>query len=152
MLTRGTVFRTGLASPIQHKAAGDTAMSKSKKSTTKKSTSTKASDPNLVPLTEAMKKPAKAKGTNGKRGAKGSKPAKKLSALDAAAQVLKEKGEPMNCKAMIEAMAAKKLWTSTAPTPHATLSSAILREMTNKKRDSRFKKTGRGLFAFNQPA
>jgi hypothetical protein len=129
-------------------------MSKSKKNTTKKSANTKGSDPNLVPLSEAMQKPAgKAKGNKGKRAA-AAKPAKekKLSALDAAAQVLKDKGEPMNCRSMIEAMAAKKLWTSDAPTPHATLSSAILREMTKKKRDSRFKKTGRGLFAFNQPA
>jgi hypothetical protein len=126
---------------------------KSKKNTTKKTTTKRTQpDPNLVPLSEAMKKPA-AK-TKGKRAPKATTPAKeqKLSALDAAAMVLKDNGEPMTCRAMIEAMAAKKLWTSTAPTPHATLSSAILREMTHKKRDSRFKKTGRGLFAFNQPA
>ena len=134
-------------------------MSKTKKTATKQtSTSTKTSDPNLVPLSEAMPKAT----TKGKRAAatkatKTAKPTKetkekKLSALDAAAQVLKASSEPMTCKAMIEATRERKLWTSTAPTPHATLSSAILREMTNKKRDSRFKKTGRGLFAFNQPA
>src|SRR6476619_5109237 len=42
------------------------------------------------------------------------KPAKekKLSAIDAAAQVLSSSKEPMNSMEMIEAMAAKKLWTS----------------------------------------
>ena len=38
--------------------------------------------------------------------------AKKVGALDAAAQVLAASKEPMNCKAMIEAMAKKGLWTS----------------------------------------
>src|SRR4051812_8032791 len=37
---------------------------------------------------------------------------KKLSAIDAAAQVLADSKEPMNAKEMIEAMTAKALWTS----------------------------------------
>src|SRR5262249_39070273 len=73
---------------------------------------------------------------------------KKLSCLDAAAQVLKTKGAPMNCKSMIDAMFAGKLWHSGAPTPAATLYSAILREIDSKKEKARFKKTDRGLFAF----
>ena len=48
---------------------------------------------------------------------------------DAAAQVLKAKGEPMTTGAMIEAMREKKLWDTKAPTPAATLYSAILREL-----------------------
>lgn len=40
--------------------------------------------------------------------------AKKPSAINAAAKVLGENGQPMNCKEMIEAMAAKKYWTSPA--------------------------------------
>ena len=86
-------------------------------------------------------KPTKAKAT------KPDAPAK-LTLLDAAAQVLRAKGEPMNCKAMVEAVVAKGLWTTTAPTPAATLSSAILREL-KKGSEGRFKKTGRGLFALN---
>jgi hypothetical protein len=75
--------------------------------------------------------------------------AKKLSALDAAAKVLGDSGEPMNTKAMIEAMAAKKLWSSPGgKTPAATLYSAILREIGVKGKESRFKKTDKGLFAF----
>ena len=76
---------------------------------------------------KAPKKPApkapKAKGSK-TTPAKKAKP-KKLSALDAAAQVLAASKEPMNAKQMIEAMAAKGLWTSPGgKTPHATLYSA----------------------------
>ena len=73
---------------------------------------------------------------------------KKLSALDAAARVLGESGQAMNCQEMIEAMAAKGYWTSPAgKTPGATLSSAILRELKMKGTDARFRKTEPGKFA-----
>jgi len=72
---------------------------------------------------------------------------KKLSALDAAARVLGESGQPMNCQEMIETMATKGYWTSPAgKTPGATLSSAILRELKMKGKDARFRKTERGKF------
>jgi len=74
---------------------------------------------------------------------------KPRSCLDAAAQVLKDKGEPMRCKDMIAAMLEQRLWHSNAPTPHATLYSAILREIGTKGGESRFKKTERGHFALN---
>ena len=68
--------------------------------------------------------------------------------LDAAAQVLAGSKEPLNTKAMIEQMAAKGLWTSPGgKTPHATLYSAILREINTKGKDARFTKTERGKFA-----
>jgi len=70
-----------------------------------------------------------------------------MSCLDAAAKVLEEAGEPMNAKAMIEAMAAKGYWTSDAPTPAATLYSGILRELQKKGDASRFTKVERGKFA-----
>jgi hypothetical protein len=58
---------------------------------------------------------------------------KKLSLLAAAYQVLKDAGEPMDCKAIVEAASQKGLWTSPAGrTPHATLYSAILRELAAK--------------------
>ena len=72
----------------------------------------------------------------------------KLSALDAAARVLQETRQAMNCKELIEAMAAKGYWTSPGgKTPHATLYSAILRELGVKGKEARFKKTDRGMFA-----
>jgi hypothetical protein len=72
---------------------------------------------------------------------------KKLSAIDAAAKVLAEAGEPMDCQTMIKTMAEKGYWTSPGGrTPAATLYSAILRELQTKGNDSRFKKTERGKF------
>jgi hypothetical protein len=51
---------------------------------------------------------------------------------------------------MIEAMAAKKYWTSPGgKTPWATLYSAILRSINKDGKESRFKKAERGKFALN---
>jgi len=62
--------------------------------------------------------------------------------------VLADAGQAMNCLEMIEAMANKGLWTSPGgQTPHATLYSAILREIAKKRKQSRFTKTERGKFA-----
>jgi PleD family two-component response regulator len=104
------------------------------KKTTKKATGPKA--------TKSAAKKAKPAATNGA--------AKKLSAIDAAAKVLVATKQPMSCKALIEAMATKGLWTSPGgKTPHATLYSAIAREIATKGKDARFKKTDRGQFAAN---
>ena len=73
---------------------------------------------------------------------------KKLSAIDAAAKVLGDAGQPMNCQELIEVMAKKGLWTSPGgKTPHATLYASILRELKVKGKEARFKKTERGKFA-----
>jgi len=88
----------------------------------------------------------KVKGKKAK-AAKEAKP-KKVGALDAAARVLEEAGEPMGCKEMIEAMASKGYWSSpNGQTPHATLYAAILREMKVKGKESRFTKSDKGKFA-----
>ncbi len=72
----------------------------------------------------------------------------KLSALDAAAKVLGEAKEPMNCQAMIQTMASKGYWKSPGgKTPHATLYASILKEITTKGKESRFVKVDRGQFA-----
>src|SRR5262245_12132977 len=85
------------------------------------------------------------------KGTKRAARPKKVSALDAAAKVLREKAKPMNCKEMIEAMEAKGYWHSPGgTTPAATLYSAILRELTTKGKDARFQKTERGKFALNK--
>jgi len=95
----------------------------------------KAKAPKATKKAKPAPKPAKAK-------------SKKLSAIDAAAQVLAASKEPMGCKEMIEAMAAKKLWTSPGgKTPAVTLYSAIIREIAVKGKESRFVKTERGKFA-----
>ncbi len=75
---------------------------------------------------------------------------KRLSALDAAAQVLQKAGKPMRSQEMIAAMAEQGLWTSPAgKTPHATLYAAMLREINDKGTGARFKKVDRGQFEFN---
>ncbi len=106
----------------------------------KNTTKLKVAPADATPATKATAgKPAKAK-TAVK--------AKRMSAIDAAAKVLIDAGTPMNCKEMIEAMAAKKYWTSPGgKTPHATLYSAILGEIATKGKDARFTKTERGKFA-----
>jgi hypothetical protein len=112
-----------------------------KKATTKKTTSGKRAPAKKAPVkattaTKAAAKKAPAKATE-----------KKLSAIDAAAKVLGESKEPMNTKEMVEAMSAKKYWTSPGgKTPHATLYSAILREIQKKGDDARFQKAERGRF------
>ena len=81
------------------------------------------------------------------KAAQASDPAKKPSALDAAARVLSEKGVPMSCGELIEAMAAKGYWSSPkGKTPAATLYAALLREINTKGASARFKKSDRGQF------
>ena len=71
-----------------------------------------------------------------------------LSALDAAAKVLGESGKALNCRELIEAMAARGYWKSPGGrTPWATLSASILKEIARKGSRARFQKTGRGRFA-----
>lgn len=99
-----------------------------------------------VPVKPAKKNATKA-GKNGK-AKKGSKPRQGMSCIDAAAKVLTETKKPLNCKEMIEKMKTKGYWTTPGgATPHATLASAILREITTKGKKSRFKKTSPGHFA-----
>ena len=72
---------------------------------------------------------------------------KRLSCVSAALKVLGESSEPMNAQELITAMEAKSYWTSPGgKTPHATLYSAILRELA-KGDASRFIKSERGRFA-----
>ena len=118
-----------------------------KKTTTKKATTAKkASGAKAATKKAAPKKKAtpKAKTASSNGEAKD----KKLSAIDAAAKVLTDTKQAMNAKELVEAMAAKKLWTSPGgKTPHATLYSSIIREIATKGNEARFKKTERGQFA-----
>ena len=103
----------------------------------KKKTPAKASAPST---SEPVSPPAAAK------------PAKaapsKSSALDAAARVLRESGQPLSCPELIEQMAAKGYWSSPkGKTPSSTLYAAIAREIKLKGAASRFIKTGPGRFA-----
>jgi len=101
---------------------------------------------------KASKKTTKAAAKPKAKASTQAKPVKapRVSAINVAADVLKAEGKPMQCKAMIETMAAKGLWTSPGgKTPHATLYAAILREIRAKGEAARFRKTERGQFEFN---
>lgn len=116
-----------------------------KKTTTKKAPKTQTEK--KVPTKKATAKVAEPQ-AKARRKSDG-----KLSALDAAAKVLAESGEPLTSKAMIDAMATKGYWTSPGgKTPHATLYAAILREIQTKGADARFTKTERGHFTVNAGA
>lgn len=80
------------------------------------------------------------------------KPAKpkRISALAAAATVLRKTGKPMHSRELITAMTEQGLRSSpNGKTPHATRYAAMLREAAAKGTAARFKKVECGLFAFN---
>ena len=80
----------------------------------------------------------------------GPRPEKKLSLLNAAAQVLAACREPMNCKEMIAKAVEMGLWIPTeAKTPEQTLYSGIFREIKTAA-EPRFKKseTRKGSFEY----
>jgi hypothetical protein len=103
-----------------------------------------------VPATTASN--AKKKPTD-KSAAREPAPAKKYSALDAAALVLRESGQPLSCPELIAQMAAKGYWRSPqGKTPASTLYAAMQREAKCKGAASRFQKTGPGRFAYHGDA
>lgn len=76
---------------------------------------------------------------------------KKLSLIGAAAQILGKSKEPMTCKDMVNEVIAAGLWTpGDGKTPHATLYSAILRDL--KSETPRFEKVDRGQFTLAKGA
>jgi len=114
-------------------------------SAAKKATRKAAAEAEGTSVTET--KPAKRTRT---REAAGDPKAKRLSTLDAAAQVLAQAGKPMRAQELIAAMAERGLWTSPGgKTPHATLYAAMMRETRDKGAASRFRKAERGQFAYN---
>ena len=99
--------------------------------------------------------PAKAKASGAKAKAAPAAPSPKavpqkgLSLLNAAAAVLERSDAPMAVRGMIEEAKAQGLWTPRGgKTPEQTLYSAIIREIRDRGGESRFRKDGRGLFAF----
>ncbi len=102
--------------------------------------------------------PAKAKGEKAAKAPQAPKekkptPPKRVSALDAAAQVLAASDKPMRAKEMLAEVEAKGLWKSpVGKTPEATLYAAIIREIAAKGEKARFKKHDKGLFVAGKGA
>ena len=91
------------------------------------------------------------KHTNDKENPTNNGGLQRLSALDAAAAVLADASTPMRCGELITTMAAKNLWASpNGKTPQATLNSALIREISRKGDQSRFRRCGRGMFKLNK--
>lgn len=74
---------------------------------------------------------------------------KPMSGLDTAAKVLADAGKPMRAREIVDAMLAKGLWKTGGATPHSTIYAAVIREIAAKGAKARFKKVGRGQFAYN---
>jgi hypothetical protein len=72
--------------------------------------------------------------------------AKKMSGLDAVAEVLKGRTKPMKMGEIFEEMKEKGIMNLHGKTPEATLNAAIHAEMKKKGDKSRFAKAGVGLF------
>lgn len=95
---------------------------------------------------------AAAKAKNAKASAKAAPAkAKGLSLVAAAAQVLAEGGEALNCRRMVALAKERGLWEQgRGKTPEQTLYSAVVREIAEKGAASRFRKSEvRGLFLAN---
>jgi len=75
---------------------------------------------------------------------------RRMSLLDAAAQLLSTAGKPMRCREIVDAVIAQGLWSpGTGKTPDRTLSAAFQREL-RKGDGSRFVKVAAGQFALRQ--
>ncbi len=129
------------------------------KGSTKSAGSKKATKPRKIkvvegtPADQAVENslPPTTTSSNARAKAKSEPKLKQLSALDAAAKVLAESDTALNTKQLVDAMTTRGYWTSPGgKTPHATLYSAILREIAGKGSESRFVKTERGQFTLNR--
>lgn len=116
-----------------------------KKTASKGGTKKKAASKTRT-IKSAAKAPAKAAPRQRKTKA-ATKPAKekKPSGLDLAAKVLAASKEPLNSKTIAE-RAIEAGWKTSGKTPHATLYAAMIREIRDKGKESRFEKVDRGLF------
>ena len=74
---------------------------------------------------------------------------KKLSLMDAAVEVLKQSGEPMNTREMVKAATDSGLWIPTdCKTPEQTLYGSIFREMKIKENPRIIKSSVKGKFEY----
>jgi hypothetical protein len=125
--------------------ASERAMAESAPRAKRTAKATSAARP--TPKRDTGKRDASGGKTGGKTGRKSGGGGRGLSLIDAAVQVLAKSKEPLNTTAMVEQVTTAGLWTPGAgKTPHATLYSAILREIKLKGDAARFVKVERGQF------
>ena len=144
--------RKAIASPAQHASAPKVvtkeqyeAQAKEESKAVGKPTEVRPRGENSPKTEEDTAKPAKR--DTGGRGARGGDPdGKRLSGLDAAAQILADAKQPLTAKEIVEQMLAKDLWQTNGKTPAATIYAAMIREIANKGDKARFRKVERGKF------
>ncbi len=103
----------------------------------------------VIPLPPVERLPASRRAGLVGSKAEGQDPgrSKRLTGLDAVAQILREAGRPMTAKDMVQAALDRGLWTTTGRTPDRTIYAAITRDMAARGRQSRFRKGSNGKFA-----
>lgn len=74
-----------------------------------------------------------------------------LTALQAAYEVLKEAGEPLNASELARRMLSQGLWSTNGATPGQTVASSIAIDIHANGSSSRFRRVSRGLFMLNMP-
>ena len=101
------------------------------------------------PLVKETKSGKVSKKKTGRRAGQTSGGGKRVSLLDAAVKILAKAESAMSCKQIVKAIITKGLWATGGKTPHATLYSAIIRDIAANGKKSRFRKTARGRFSVN---
>ena len=67
--------------------------------------------------------------------------------LDAVETVLKEASTPLHYEAITKQILEKGLWTAQGKTPEATVNAALAVDIKTNRKDSRFQRTDKGMFA-----
>jgi len=78
-------------------------------------------------------------------------PRGRMTAIDAAYQVLVAAGEPLHSNELAQRMLAQGLWTTKGSTPGATVDSRIAVDIQANGAASRFRRAGRSIFTTNVP-
>jgi len=71
---------------------------------------------------------------------------KPMSGLDAAAKILSDTKTALNAKEILQQIQEQNLWKTSGKTPHATLYAGIIREISHKKDEARFRRAEKGKF------
>lgn len=97
--------------------------------------------------------PGERRGTDSEVVSGPSKPLKRvpMTTLDAAAEVLRDAGEPLHIKSITDRMLESGLWQSQAKVPHHSVSGCVTEDIASKGKDSKFRRVRPGVYGLNVP-
>ena len=72
------------------------------------------------------------------------------SVLDVAHRILEEAGEPLHYQEIARRMIEQGLWSTKGKTPDATVNARIAVDVKTHRAESRFQRTGGGIFALRE--